>query len=105
MLKRLFGEPELTGLESDAYWLGSFLGVLGASGPTFVLAVLLVPADVAMELSPVLIVVALVLSRPLASGFQRLLSRDVREVRAWRRPARDRDRPTTEAPTSGLNTG
>lgn len=91
MLKKLFGEPELTGLESDVYWLGLFLGVIASFGATFVLLFFFVPAGLATELSPVLLVVALVLSYPFARGFQRLLSRGLRAFRAWRYPSRYRD--------------
>lgn len=85
MLKRLFGEPEVSGLESDAYWLGLFLGLYVAFVVTFLLAFAVLPAEVATTAIPLLIVLALLFAFPLARGFVRLFSWAVDRYRAYER--------------------
>lgn len=85
MLRRLFGTPKLSGLESDAYWMGLFTGLFVSFAITFVLAFALFSETTASRAIPALIVVALLITYPLAKGFVRLYLSLVRRYRRRRR--------------------
>lgn len=73
VLEKLFGRPEISGLESDAFWMGLFLGLFTSVSGTTVLAFVLLPTEAAFELLPFVLVVGLALAYPLARGWIRLL--------------------------------
>lgn len=81
MLDRLFETPAVSGLESDAFWMGLFLGILTSFGLTSVLVFVLLPPADASNLLPFVIPLAVVLAYPFARGWIRLLYRLVDRYR------------------------
>lgn len=69
-----FDDSKTTGLQSDAYWIGIFLGIVLAFVVTFTPAFFLLSGDILIELLPFVFIAALVLSYLLARVLARTLS-------------------------------
>lgn len=65
---------KITGVESDAYWLGVFFGIILSFAGTFVLAFSLVSGDILTELLPFFFLLATALSFLLARVLSRAFS-------------------------------
>lgn len=76
-LKRLFGEPARSGPESDAYWIGLFAGFFVSAVLTFLIGFAVLPPETAVAAIPVLVVITLLLTYPLARWFIRVFTRFV----------------------------
>lgn len=77
MLKKLFGEPAIAGLESDAFWFAAFMGIIVAFYVTFYLVFALLPADLITEALPIAAIVSLGFAYVLIHTFHRVFARVV----------------------------
>lgn len=75
-------ESKTTGIESDAYWMGIFLGIIISFAATFIAAFFIIPGDVLVRVYPSLFLVAIVLSYFVARFLTRYFSKLVKRRRA-----------------------
>lgn len=77
-------KSKTTGVESDAYWMGIFLGIILSFAVTFILAFFVLPGDILIRVYPLLFLVAIVVSYFVARFLTQYFSGLVRRRRATR---------------------